>query len=89
MPFKFHHMPLMRSVVLERVYTRRESTGAEKLVCPRGQTTDNSSLYRCFHKSLLAPLHPVQRLRKVRAQILGGLNAARHSHQAVGYTYGR
>ena len=54
-------------------------------------TTDNpkSSLYFCFHNSSLATLHPSQRLRKVLAQILGGLNAARHSHQAVGYAYGR
>ena len=42
-----------------------------------------------LHNLLLATLHPVQRLRKIRAQILGGLNAARHSHQAVGYAYGR
>ena len=36
-----------------------------------------------------ATLHPSQRLRKIRAQILGGLNTARHSHQSVGYAYGR
>ena len=48
-----------------------------------------SSFYCYFHNSLLAILHPSQRLRKICAQILGGLNAARHSHQAVGYAYGR
>ena len=42
-----------------------------------------------FNTSLLVPLHPRQRLGKIRAQILGGLNAARHSHQAVGDAYGR
>ena len=48
-----------------------------------------SGLYCRFHNSSLATLHPNQRLPKIRAQILGGLNAARHSHQAVGYAYGR
>ena len=32
MPFKFRHMPLMRSVVLERVYTRREALAQKNLI---------------------------------------------------------
>ena len=50
------------------------------------QAGKSSSLYRCFHKFsvyytiLSEALHSIQRLRKVRAQILGGLNAARDPH---------